>query len=357
MNVPKASVVICYYQQAHLWPLVVHGLDANKDQIADIFLINDGPLPAEERQILEAIKPMAPLTILDFPSKSGFNVARCANRGLEAATSDYVLLIEGDETLAPGSLQLTLAHGGANVLVAAPKKYLSKHSTYDNPQFIGDDHRASFVGSPTQTNRPWWFCSGGHLLIPYTRLRFDESYQYGCHDYDFAFRWLAAGGWLRYGGGAVWHIGTGQGRKTPINSRARFAAVIAEHRNGRYHIGCGDTYRADMVNIDMMSDSAADVLLDCHNLSWIKPKSAELIYVTPRYTKTGALPLQQILHTAKRALRDGGQLVFEFRSGQTLSPDRLQLLRQYTDISELTAASPNQIQITIDSWPSEEPHS
>jgi GT2 family glycosyltransferase len=228
------DVVVAFYRQHRFLPLLRWGFEHNKDHIARVIVVNDEPWGRE---------PDGPdnWVALDH-EHDGFGLSKSINQGIAAATTEHVLVIEGDEVLAPGSLKKTLAHRPSpGTIFFCPKRYIEEpEAGFVPPQhwlpkfYPQRDHR-EFLNHADKRKEPYAICSGGHMLIHRASHAhiggFDENYDYGLHDYDYGIRWMTA-----YGVtaavyhptmGDVWHIGTNKGRELPSKeSRERCKAVF-----------------------------------------------------------------------------------------------------------------------------------
>jgi predicted SAM-dependent methyltransferase len=223
---------------------------------------------------------------------NGFGLAKSANQGLDAAKTEYVLLIEGDEVLSPGSLAETLEMAQPEYLLCALKSYIKEGwEPGTSPNFlVTKDHRTRYLHAPHRfpRNRWWAFCSGGHLLIHRnTHLRiggFDESYGYGFHDYDYAARWMRKVGddHILYGGGRVWHLGEGASKRKGVEHpdpevHKKLARTLVRSIP-KLHLGCGAQFNPEFINIDAYPCYGADVIFDAKNLDWVDDNSLEMVY-------------------------------------------------------------------------------
>jgi glycosyltransferase involved in cell wall biosynthesis len=301
----KVDVVVATFWEKHerLWPWVSKGLTMNADHIERVILVNDGPPP-------DATLEGLPLVVLGHATE-GFGLCKSLNVGLAEAKTDWVLVIEGDEILEPSGLARTLSMPLVpRSLYCLPKRYLDDESSAldaavsGKPLFISGDHRDLGIG------RNWQACSGGHLLLD--RLGspgFDEGYQYGLHDYDYAVRWMLAHGQGRVvwcsGAGQAWHIGSGKGRELPSKESAqRFAVVASEMFGRRYHLGCRSNHLQYYLNVgDTWVDTPP---ADWRNPSWIPRGAAATVY------HDMVEPLEPHFYEAcRKALYPNGELILD----------------------------------------------
>lgn len=228
------DIVIAYYQHQKYWPRVLRGLEENLPQINNVYVVNDDIWDT----IPESGRLGSRLNFLGHPH-SGFGLSKSLNQGLRAATAEYVLLCEGDEYLVPNSILESLSYAHPTHLVCCRKNYVSQ---IDYDEVIEFDHRREYITVHKKLANPWYFCSGGHLLVHRENaisVGFDEEYEYGLHDFDFAVRWLTrfGRGSVVYGGGVIHHIGSGKNRPLPsVSSYRRLGSAIS-----KYH----ETYRSE----------------------------------------------------------------------------------------------------------------
>ena len=215
----RVDVVVAYHEptQRQWWDYMMWGLDKNSARLDRVLVVNDGKWQDP---------PTAPSHVHFLEhGKEGFGLSRSLNLGFARCDTEFVLVIEGDEILAPGSVERTLQLAKPDHLLCALKRYIdpeTAHHVLDGglPVFIEEDHRRKMNPQP---ERRWSLCSGGHLLVARSGHEqiggFDEHYEYGLHDYDYAARWMR-----RFGDqtvvwstelGEVWHIGSGKGREAP----------------------------------------------------------------------------------------------------------------------------------------------
>jgi GT2 family glycosyltransferase len=309
----KVDVVVCYYRHGAYLDRLVKSLQANLDHINHVYIVNDALWTQD------AFCKDWPewITLLSHPHE-GFGLCKSANQGIAAAKTDFVLLMEADELLAPGSLETTLKAKKPKLLVCGKKAYIDEKSSFEEPQFLDEyDHRLDMVHEPNQDpRRAYVYCSGGHLLIDrafHTAIGgFDERMGYGLHDYEYAARWLQNGGGLIFGGGYVWHLGTGGGREMPSEWNYKiYARTLADIFGHRYNIACGYKFEYDYVNVDIAKGITSDVKLDCKRLDWIEPGTAQEIKHSHFIEHLTPFEAAEHLQHVYTALAPGGILKIE----------------------------------------------
>lgn len=307
----KVDVVIPFYRQEQHLPDVLRALEANAEQINRVIFVNDEETPRP------ALPSILDILWLDHPH-TAFGLSKSANQGIAAATTDYVLLIEGDELLAPGALAEMFTFLTSDIrLMAGRKRYLDPVALQDGEhKFIEEDHRLNLMQDPKwEASRPWVFFSGGNLLIhreSHLQISgFNEEYGYGFHDYDYACRMMLAFGrdCCRFGVGEVWHIGSGKGRAQPGPNEARlFAETAAKLMHHRYDLmGSRDN---PAWSLHCSPSPPADVWpLNMQTLDFIPDGTAADIYCSPAFLALHAHDFSALAERLARKVRPGGVII------------------------------------------------
>lgn len=100
---PALSVIVPAYNVARYIEPCIHAILQQLAPGHELIVINDGSTDATPA-LIEAMRRAhggANFTLIDQPNRG---VAAARNRGLAAATGDYILFIDGDDLLRPGSL-------------------------------------------------------------------------------------------------------------------------------------------------------------------------------------------------------------------------------------------------------------
>ena len=306
----KVDVVVSFYQQEKYLPHLIRSLENNADHINRVIFVNDEVTPQP------FINTPLDYVWLDHPH-FGFGLSRSANQGIAAADTEYVLLIEGDELLAPGSIAdmfEALDQAGEPVaLLAGRKRYLDIDALMNDSQFkfIEEDHRLNLMANPLwEASRPWVFFSGGHLLVKkscHLAINgFNEEFGYGYHDFDYAARMMLAFGRssCRYGAGEVWHIGTGKGRSLPGSREAElFAVTLGNFFNHNYSLDWPREDKAWLLNLGTLDADAHP--LNLKRLSFMPPGKVNSIEVHSRWFESSLVEAAELLFSK---LRPGGVL-------------------------------------------------
>lgn len=307
----KVDIVLAYYAPLHRrwWPALRSGFEANAAHIARLIVVNDD----------EPFEPLPPpagveMVQLSHPNE-GFGLCKSLNQGVREANTDWVLIMEGDEILPPGSLARTLAMDlQPQTCYALPKAWVNPQRLPEHVLLPETDCRHN--SGTLDPSRYWRYCIGGHLLIHreshHAIEGFDEYYGYGHHDNDYGVRWQTAYGfrslvWCPQAG-AVFHIGSGQPRiLAPEYTREQLARALGRLYSHRYNLYC-ETLHGDAANIAPAYFFHADTHADCRELGWIPPGTARLI--THRNYVSTLIPTQAKWHfrACLRSLAPGGQL-------------------------------------------------
>jgi GT2 family glycosyltransferase len=201
---PEASVSVAFanYNGRELLEEFLDSLRAQDYPISDIIMVDDGSTD----ESLDFVRNHYPeVTVISMGYNSG-NVNNVWNRGIQAASSRYVLSMDNDMTLAPDALGrlvegiLTLP----DAVIATPRVL-----DYDNPEVISQEaHRVHFVGFGVQGDRDkhiseavqkpdrWRVGCGQQLLdteviAPYGF--YDEGLAFGINDMELPWRMNLAG--------------------------------------------------------------------------------------------------------------------------------------------------------------------
>ena len=318
---PRYDVVIPYWDKLNTLPLVLAGLEANREYIDNVHIVHDGPYD-------DAVKKLAHQSnlrtfIWGFAEHSDFGVARCINLGMERAQSPSILVCDADVVIGPDTLRniQDLAPLQAFSFAGAPSS-VTLQDYPDLPTFIGDP-RQRYTATVTR-RAPFHLFRGGLFLAD--RQHFldlggwnTSLTSYGLQDTEFAARWLAAygqGSFAYSSLGPAWHIGdamTDEDRKAkqvaPANRRlcARALAAFFGHR---YNLGSGDNPDSSCLNVDITVK--ADVRLDCSDISWIPANTASFIRHEHLLEHLDVEDADGHLAQLARALRPGGKLELAF---------------------------------------------
>jgi GT2 family glycosyltransferase len=185
----KVDVIYCFYKQHQFWDKIKWGISQNKDHINKVILVNDGPV--EELDGLELDD--AELVKLGH-KKEGWGWCTSANQGIEAASTYYVQLSEGDCVLAPKSLEISLPLLLPTKLLSGPRPvYVDKGFAADNRIEIQAKRERIWKKKGLLPTGDCLLVIGGHMLMSTTAHKglggFDERFKMGWQDYDYGLRW------------------------------------------------------------------------------------------------------------------------------------------------------------------------
>ena len=241
----KVDVIVTFYRKHAEWPFVAWGLSKDLDSINHIYIVNDERWddPSRKAVLAEAVRYALPCTLLDH-DHDGFGAHVCANQGMDACQTDFVVHIDGDIVLSPGSIEESLELASEGTLVSPPLGDLPEADKLcwtndpDNNAPILDVLRNDWrIGAAMQ--HPGMVIRNGYLVIHrsshYVIDGYDLGYKgYGLIDYDYAVRWAIAHGDdnVVFGGGPAYHIGgvddeeDRKAKQISEESKARFLRAI-----------------------------------------------------------------------------------------------------------------------------------
>jgi glycosyltransferase involved in cell wall biosynthesis len=226
------DVVVVFYRQEELWPLVMRGLWQNRKDIENIIIVNDEEWPPGYAiEVYDGI--LRKLVMLDHPHE--YDAAAVSTyQGMEAATTEYVCCIDGDIVLHKGSLSTLLEDAKPGRLLGGLLHSIPRATTLEelaNPPIIVDDPRlwgecrpeATVRAGYTLCRREDYFAMGGH----------DRTWPgYGCLDWDFNMRWMMRFGRdsLHIGKGEAYHLGIKKRNKRHPECNKRYHARLEEFK-------------------------------------------------------------------------------------------------------------------------------
>lgn len=85
---------------------------------------------------------------------------------------------------------------------------------------------------------------------------------------------------------------------------------ISKYGTLKLHLGCGDQYYPDMLNCEYRATKAADLVMDCGNLSMFKDKNVSLIFSHAFFEHLYKKQQIPLLEDCYRVLKDEGVLIF-----------------------------------------------
>jgi|HubBroStandDraft_6_1064221.scaffolds.fasta_scaffold06201_3 GT2 family glycosyltransferase/glycosyltransferase involved in cell wall biosynthesis len=109
---PSVDVVVCVHDALEELRLCLWSLLAKSGRRLRLILVNDGSDEATTRFVQAFADRHPAVTLIHREPPHGYTLA--ANRGLEASSSDYVVLLNSDTVLSAGWLDRVLDHGEAH---------------------------------------------------------------------------------------------------------------------------------------------------------------------------------------------------------------------------------------------------
>lgn len=87
------------------------------------------------------------------------------------------------------------------------------------------------------------------------------------------------------------------------------------------HLGCGDDYHEHALNVDVNSESAADVVADITNTPWEFAEDGEFVRIEAHHVLEHLPDRAAFFDEAARVLRPGGELVVTLPLGRNAVTD------------------------------------
>lgn len=186
----KVDVVITFFRRQALWPYVLRGLEANKDFISRLIIVNDEPW-------VEELASPFPTTFLSFPDHKDMGISRSMNLGAKHVNTPYFIHLDDDAVALPNTFEILLAYG------QRPRSFTSGYAVQSTPEtFDQDFEQPPKSGGLNLGGSHPWQCVCGAFFLTDTQAFLDNPWNeamvgYGFQDYEFAARWVAAGNSLR----------------------------------------------------------------------------------------------------------------------------------------------------------------
>jgi GT2 family glycosyltransferase len=211
----KLDCVVTYYRRMPLWRKVRGGLNKNKAHINELLVVNDEPWDGATSYVIRR-GVRFPVTCLDHPHDDNFGLARSNNEGIEAAKTEYVVVLDDDIVLAPQALEKMLPFLRPGRLVYG--RIVNAREDQDTSLEPIGPLLASrcFLGTgeeKTPLSLLLSQCCGGFFIIH--KESHDQMGGYnedlterGYLDTDYALRWLLTFGpeKVGLGNGYAWHV-------------------------------------------------------------------------------------------------------------------------------------------------------
>lgn len=315
----KVDITVCFYRQAHRAPFFWWGIEANKEHINRVFVVNDEP-GSLDLGAPEGIN----VTYLSHPHE-GHGVGRCYNEGAALSTTDYILFLAFDVILAPGAVRKMLALANPDTMVLAPLDNISEYTTLTSlphPEVVLSDmeDRLGLWDRHHKQARVFLSARNGYTLVDRRAHNllggFDQEYcklGYGLEDYDYGLRWVDEFGYdkiVRATSARSWHFAKLEDRKQPAQGcEERFSRRLGEHFGGRYKLVFNESENiyedfllfALIRNKGEKEQRPMDAAADCVGLDWLLDGSASVIATEPRGLDH--------LKLCRQKLRPGGRLI------------------------------------------------
>jgi len=240
MKTGRVDVVMTFYHKWRDWLLVVRGLEANRDYINRVIVVNDEPW---EEKTLELCPPPKeiPTLFIGHPH-NGWGAARCANEGAEKVDTEFFLhLMLGTDSILES---LKIAKDGlllACLMDDIPESYeviyVSQGGLRIKAKMFARDTRVENPRTPKPRNlraghylahTETWKSVGGHDLTPPLDTKRHSL------DYSLAARWMLKNGEDSFmvGGGTALHLGakvfTGNPEPDPIDAESIVNNTLSE---------------------------------------------------------------------------------------------------------------------------------
>lgn len=192
----KVDVVVNFYRKFKEWPLVVWGLQRNKDYINHVIVVNDEPWTDATKDALTIVADGLPLVLLDH-EHHGFGGHRCINQGMHEVQTDYWCAIDADTFMVPRALEQLCEGASPQVIIYPPVHDIALDTTVDEldkPVIIREGGYAMRTA-----HREPWSVYRDLLTFEHTESSLalggrSEFTGYGYIDYDYGCRWA-----LKYG--------------------------------------------------------------------------------------------------------------------------------------------------------------
>jgi len=116
---PKISIIILAYGDPSLTNAVIKSLKVEGDSYPnmEILIVDNGSSAEDIKSMRDYAEPFKDVKIIENGENLGFAAGN--NVGLEAATGDYVLLLNNDTFVSPGSIQAMMLHLKNNPAIGA----------------------------------------------------------------------------------------------------------------------------------------------------------------------------------------------------------------------------------------------
>ncbi|HEY0758739.1 MAG TPA: glycosyltransferase [Acidisarcina sp.] len=206
LGTPEVSVIVCFYNQAWVAPLIFSALEQQITEVSyEVLLCDDG----SDDSFSELAKSWAESAKIDvriiWQPHRGFRAARSRNNGIRCARGEILAFLDGDTWVTSRFIdEHWSAHANARRLVCG-----SRSDLFLDTPVLRDDLGAQLAREAVVTDcaelayknqwlgsgRPWMACTSGNFSISREpALFFDEGFVgWGSEDRDLAIRLWRAG--------------------------------------------------------------------------------------------------------------------------------------------------------------------
>ena len=125
----KTSIIVCFYERLQHLKSCLDSLKGCSEYFDEVVVTDDGSGEFCVRKLKKLI------TDYHFPirhiwqSNKGFRVAAARNNGIKHANGDYLIFLDCDFVVLPGTIKLHLDHSKPGRFVAGHYKYLDEERT------------------------------------------------------------------------------------------------------------------------------------------------------------------------------------------------------------------------------------
>ncbi len=203
----RIDVIVVYYNHLVYWAECVRGLKVNAERIRKVYVVTDGPFDLDalasmqDEVVKQGFEP-TDFEWIDFDKKLVHGAGRGLNEAQRKACTKYVLQTTARQRLEPGYVAKLLSHAKPQAMVLAP---IHNISPWPDGPVVKMDYQLESLDWAINADRVWKCArNGGTLLDREFSLQlggYEEQFGeigYGLEDYEFALRWLYAGGTISW---------------------------------------------------------------------------------------------------------------------------------------------------------------
>lgn len=224
-TVRTVGVVITAFDQGELVATAVASARAQTRPPCTVVVVDDGSTDAASLGVLDAIGRSGRATVLR-QANAGVSAAR--NAGIAACTTDLVLVLDGDDAVAPTFVERTAAAVEGDDDVVAASSWLHLHGVVDavvrpsGGTLVDFLHRNASPATSLLRRDAWERCGG-----------YDETMRDGFEDWDLFLSLLAPGGRVAIVPEALveYRTACASANVRSMDKRlALYATLVAKHR-------------------------------------------------------------------------------------------------------------------------------